>query len=220
MHDYTCGRGARSRAATSDRGPPPQADRPHLDRRLPRRPAVRLRHRRVQRRRRPDGPGARAVPPTAGHRHQLAHIRRRGRRPHRRQDLGRDRPEEDDHRPRDHVLRRRAVRRLLARLRDPGGRPDHSRAGGRGCLDSGAGVPCGAGTVRDPRIDHRPQRAGDRPRAVHRLCRQRDPGRHPRTHRWRVANHVRHLRTTRDRPFRRHAADARVAALARREGPL
>ena len=40
------------------------------------------------------------------------------------------------------------------------------------------------------------------------------------THRWRVANHVRHLRTTRDRPFLRHAADARVAALARREGPL
>ena len=52
-----------------------------------------------------------------------------------------------------------------------------------------------------------------------RLCRQRDPGRHPRTHRGRVANHVRHLRAPRDRPVLRHAADARIAALACREGP-
>ena len=108
---------------------------------------------------------ARAVPAAGGHRHQLAHIRRRGRSPHRRKDLRRDRPPQDDHRPRGHVLRRRAVRRLLAQLRDPGGRPDHSRARGRGCLDGGAGVPCGAGAVRDPRVDHGPQRAGDRRRA-------------------------------------------------------
>ena len=179
MHDCTCGPGGRSRAATSDRRPPPQADRPHLDRRLPRRPAVRLRHRRLQRRRRPDGQGARAVPAPAGRRHQLAHIRRRGRCPHRREDLRRHRPPEDDPAARGAVLRRRPVRRLLARLRDPGGRPDHSRARGRGCLDSGPGLPCGAGTVRDPRIDHRPQRVGDRRRAVRCLRRQRDPRRHP-----------------------------------------
>ena len=67
-----------------------------------------------------------------------------------------------DHRARGHVLRGRAGRRLLAQFRDPGSRPDHSRARGRRRVDGGAGVPGGAGAVRDPRIDHGPQRAGDR----------------------------------------------------------
>ena len=46
-----------------------------------------------------------------------------------------------------------------------------------------------------------------------------DPFRHARAHRGCVAHHVRGLRATRDRPVLRHDADARVAALARREGP-
>ena len=46
-----------------------------------------------------------------------------------------------------------------------------------------------------------------------------DPHRHARACRGRVAHHVRGVRAPRGRPVLRHAADARVAALARREGP-
>ena len=85
-----------------------------------------------------------------------------------------------DHRARGHVLRGRAGRRLLAQFRDPGGRPDHSRARGRRRFDGGAGVPGGAGAVRDPRVDHGPQRAGDRRGPVRGLRGQLHPPRHAR----------------------------------------
>ena len=221
MHDYTCGRGARSRAATSDRGPPPQADRPDLDRRLPRRPAVRLRHRRVQRRRRPDGSGARAVPPTAGHRHQLAHIRRRARCP---RQAARS-PTRSAGGRRSSLLAIMFFVGVLFVVFSPG---FEILVAGRIILGLAVG---GASTVVPVYLaelapyEIRGSITGRNELAIvvgqfSRLRRQRDPRHHPRTHRWRVANHVRHLRTTRDRPVLRHAADARVAALARREGPL
>ena len=221
MHDYAHAAAvAEAELPPLTERPPPQADRPHLDRRLPRRPAVRLRHRRGQRRRRPDGQGARAVPAAAGRRHQLADLRRRGRCPHRRQDLRRDRPPEDDHRPGGHVLRRRAVRRLLARASRswwPAGSFSGSRSGAprRWCRS----------TLRSWR-------------------RTRSADRSPAATSWRSSSasslafvvnailgatlgHVEgvwrimfgSLRAARDRPVLRHAADARVAALARREGP-
>ena len=166
-------------------GPHRQADRPHLGRRLPGRPAVRLRHRRGQRRRGSDGQRTRALAAAAGRGHQLAAVRRCDRCPARRDHLRQDRAPQDHPDPGAVVLLRRPAGGVLAGrtrvghllpggLRGPGGRPHRARARGRWRIDGGPGLPRRAGALRDPWLDHRAQRVGHRRRAVVGIRGERD----------------------------------------------